>query len=112
MDAITVTFDYTDSDSAREREFARIESQHGPGRWEIGAGSCAARAVFEFHPTPRAVRNRLEAFRQTASETFSEFGGDPRERRDRLAMLDAWEAAQTSGDASRIREVEDSILTY
>ena len=68
----------------------------------------------EMTPERRAsvVTSRLDAFRQTAGETFSEFGGDPRERRDRLAMLDAWESAQASGDASRIREVEDSILTY
>ena len=58
------------------------------------------------------VARRLDSFRQTAGETFSEFCGDPRERRDRLAMLDAWKDAQASGDASRIREVEDSILTY
>ena len=50
MNAITVTFDYTDSDSAREREFARVETQHGPGQWRRGAGSCAARAVWEFWP--------------------------------------------------------------
>ena len=68
----------------------------------------------ELTPERRAgvVARSLEVFRQTASETFSEFGGDPRERRDRLAMLDAWETAQASGDPSRIRAAEDSILTY